>query len=128
VPAVAPERATASEVPPAISTAGRAAAVIGPGPRSEKVDLEVALPCTETAPLLARWVLRTWFANRIEAGRLMDAELMVDELTTNAFLYGRGQITLRAYLDGDGLSVEVDDEGPAFERDPQGKDGEQTEV
>jgi light-regulated signal transduction histidine kinase (bacteriophytochrome) len=48
--------------------------------------------------------------------RLAEAELLVSELASNALRHGRGEVTLRARLDGDRLLVEVVDEGSGFER------------
>ena len=83
---------------------------------SKTIDLEVELPRAKGAPHLARWVMRTWCADRIEADLLADAELGVSELASNAIFHGQGQITLRAWLDENRLLVEVIDEGPGFER------------
>jgi anti-sigma regulatory factor (Ser/Thr protein kinase) len=77
----------------------------------EPVDLEVELPRANVAPLLARWVLSTFIADRIDASMLTRAELLVSELATIALLRGQEQIKLRATLDEDRLLVEVIDDG-----------------
>jgi anti-sigma regulatory factor (Ser/Thr protein kinase) len=86
---------------------------------SDMIDLEVDLPRAKGAPQLARWVMRSWCADRMEADLLADAELAVSELASNAIFHGQGQITLRAWLDEHRLLVEVIDEGPGFERWPR---------
>ena len=83
----------------------------------EKVDLEVELPRANFAPFLARWVLKTFIADRVEAYLLTNAELLVSELANNALLHCRRHITLRASLDEKRLLVEVSDEGDGVERD-----------
>jgi anti-sigma regulatory factor (Ser/Thr protein kinase) len=77
----------------------------------ERVDLEVELPRAACAPYLARWVLRSWCSEHIAGDLLLDAELMVSELGTNALLHGQGRIILRVYLDEDRLLVAVSDQG-----------------
>jgi anti-sigma regulatory factor (Ser/Thr protein kinase) len=84
---------------------------------SDKVDLEVELPRARSASHLARWVMRSWCADRIEPDLLTDAELLVSELAANALLHGQGHIGLRARLDEKRLLVGVVDEGSEFERD-----------
>lgn len=54
--------------------------------------------------------------------QLVDAELLVSELATNAMVHGQGQITLRAHLDDDHLLVELVDDGSGFERELRRKD------
>lgn len=82
-----------------------------------KVDLEVQLSRATVAPRDARRALRTCCADRVGDDLLVDAELLVSELVTNALRHGRGHITLRASLDEDRLLVEVIDEGYGFERE-----------
>jgi len=84
---------------------------------SEKVDLAVELPRAVCAAHLARWAVRSWCADLIEADLLTDAELLVSELTANALVHGQGHIGLRAQLDEKRLLVGVIDEGSEFERD-----------
>jgi anti-sigma regulatory factor (Ser/Thr protein kinase) len=81
-----------------------------------KVDLEVELSRATVAPRDARRALRSWCADRVETDLLVDAELLVSELVTNALRHGQGHIILRASLDDDRLLVEVIDEGSGFER------------
>ncbi|MEA2232052.1 MAG: hypothetical protein QOD83_1868 [Solirubrobacteraceae bacterium] len=84
----------------------------------EKVDLEVELPRANYAPFLARWVLKTFIADRVEAYLLTNAELLVSELANNALLHCRRHITLRASLDEKRLLVAVSDEGSGVDHDP----------
>jgi anti-sigma regulatory factor (Ser/Thr protein kinase) len=83
---------------------------------ADEVELEVKLPCAETAPAVARHTLRRSYADHVDADLLADAELLVSELASNALRHGRGEITLRARLDEDRLVVEVIDGGSGFER------------
>lgn len=53
---------------------------------------------------------------------LVDAELLVSELATNALVHGDGQITLRARLDQHRLLVELIDEGSGFDRSLRRRD------
>lgn len=41
--------------------------------------------------------------------------LVANELLTNAFKYGRGQVSVRFWSSGDGKILEVEDEGPGFD-------------
>lgn len=80
-------------------------------------DLEVQLPRSQTVARVARHALRAWCGERVDDELVLDAELLVSELATNALVHGEGQITLRARLDDDRLRVELMDEGTGFERD-----------
>jgi anti-sigma regulatory factor (Ser/Thr protein kinase) len=62
------------------------------------------LPADSTAPGQGRWHVRELLTDRIEVA---DAELVVTELITNAWRYGRGPITLRAEILEDGIRIEV---------------------
>ena len=53
---------------------------------------------------------------------LIDAELMVSELVSNAVRNGQGPIRLHARFDKDRLLVEVIDHGSGFERKLRGED------
>ena len=79
------------------------------------LDLEVGLPCARVAPRAARWALRTWCADRIEADLLPHAELLVSELANNALMNGHGLIRLRARLTEDRVPVDVVDAGSGFD-------------
>jgi anti-sigma regulatory factor (Ser/Thr protein kinase) len=74
------------------------------------------LPRAASAAATARDSLASWFAADLGTSMLYSAQLVVSELATNAYLHGRGRITLRAELDGDRLLVEVTDEGNGFEQ------------
>jgi anti-sigma regulatory factor (Ser/Thr protein kinase) len=88
--------------------------------REERVPVSprraAELPRAASAAATARDSLASWFAADLDAEMLYSAQLAVSELATNAYLHGRGRITLRADLDRDRLLVEVSDEGSGFER------------
>jgi hypothetical protein len=69
------------------------------------------------APRAARWALRTWCGDRIEAKMLPCAELLVSELANNALCNAHGVITLRARLNDERVLVDIVDEGPEIESD-----------
>jgi len=73
----------------------------------------VALPCSPTAPLLARAAVREvcgqWELPRISD----DAVLVVSELVENAVRHGRSASTLRIELRPHGLRLAVRDDDPA---------------
>lgn len=50
-------------------------------------------------------------ATMLDSRRREDAVLMVSELVSNALLHGTGVIKLRIEVDGDGVRVEVSDQG-----------------
>lgn len=81
---------------------------------SDKLQLEVELPRAAAASSLARTALRDLCADRVDGDLLIDAELLVSELATNALLHGRGNIRLRAAVEADRLWAEVVDEGAGF--------------
>jgi len=78
---------------------------------------EQELPRNHDAPWLARRWLGEWFGAVLEADALHRAKLLTSELVTNAFLHGRGRITLSAEVVDDRLLVEVADEGSGFDRE-----------
>jgi anti-sigma regulatory factor (Ser/Thr protein kinase) len=90
-----------------------------------EVRLRVGLPRTRVAPGHARRALRNLCADHVEADLLVDAELLVSELVTNALRHGAGDISLRARVDDDRLVVEVIDEGSGFEHALRRHDFEQ---
>lgn len=84
---------------------------------TERTDVEVELPRARTAAHVARHALRSWCRERLDGDLLIDAQLLVSELATNALVHGHGQITMRAQLDDARLLVEViDEEGSGFEQ------------
>ena len=91
---------------------------------SGEVRLQVELPRARVAPGDARRVLRNLCANHVEADLLVDAELLVSELVTNAIRHGEGDITLCARVDDDRLVVEVIDQGSGFEYELRRQDFE----
>ncbi len=82
---------------------------------SDRVELEVELPRETAASHIARRALRSACADRVESELLIDAELLVSELATNALLHGRGNIKLRAAIDEQRLWAAVIDEGGGFD-------------
>jgi len=88
----------------------------------DRVELEVQLPRADSASRRARRALRDWCGDHVDADLLTAAEQLVSELATNAYLHGRGEITMCARLDDDRLLVEVIDEGSGFERELRRKD------
>jgi anti-sigma regulatory factor (Ser/Thr protein kinase) len=56
---------------------------------------------------------------------LIDAELLVSELATNALLHGRGNIKLRAAIDEQRLWAAVIDEGAGFDDTRRERSGNQ---
>jgi anti-sigma regulatory factor (Ser/Thr protein kinase) len=89
------------------------------------IHLQVELPRARFAPGDARRALRNLCADHVEEHLLVDAELLVSELVTNAIRHGWGEISLCASVDEDRLLVEVIDEGSGFERDLRRRDYEQ---
>lgn len=84
---------------------------------ADRASLEVELPGAQSAPLTARRALRRWCGARVDDELLIDAELLVSELTTNVLAHRQGKLTLRARLDDDRVLVEIIDDGSGFERD-----------
>jgi anti-sigma regulatory factor (Ser/Thr protein kinase) len=89
------------------------------------MHLQVALPRARFAPGDARRALRNVCADHVEEDLLVDAELLVSELVTNAIRHGRGEISLCARVDEDRLLVEVIDEGSGFEHELRRREFEQ---
>jgi anti-sigma regulatory factor (Ser/Thr protein kinase) len=79
-------------------------------------ELSFDVPRWEHAPGLARTRVREAFAGRIPPRQLEDLLVIVSELSTNALLYGRGDIRVRVQLDGGVVRGEVIDDGKGFER------------
>jgi anti-sigma regulatory factor (Ser/Thr protein kinase) len=82
-----------------------------------EVRLQVELPRARVAPGDARHALRSLCADHVESDLLVDAELLVSELVTNAIRHGKGDISLCARVDDNRLLVEVIDEGCGFEHE-----------
>jgi anti-sigma regulatory factor (Ser/Thr protein kinase) len=91
----------------------------------DEMHLQVALPRARFAPGDARRALRSVCADHVEEDLLVDAELLVSELVTNAIRHGRGEISLCARVDEDRLLVEVIDEGSGFEHELRRREFEQ---
>ncbi len=81
----------------------------------DRIEVEVELPRETAASHVARRALRRACADRVETDLLIDAELLVSELATNALLHGRGNIRLRAAVDDQRLRAAVIDEGAGFD-------------
>lgn len=61
---------------------------------------------------LARHLLGDWLANQpVEANDVEDLPLVVSELCTNAVRAARSEVILRAWVEGDALVIEVEDDG-----------------
>ncbi len=86
----------------------------------DQVQLEVELPREHVAPQVARSVVRSVLADRVEQDLLIDAELLVSELATNALVHDAGDIKLRAGLDEERVWAEIVDEGGGFVRKLRG--------
>ena len=91
----------------------------------DRIHLQVELARDSVAPGDARRALRNLCADHIENDLLVDAELLVSELVTNALRHGRGDISLRARVDEERLRVEIIDAGSGFAYDPRHSDLEQ---
>ena len=72
--------------------------------------LDMTLPRSADAIGIARRLVNE-HTSRLTSRRQRDAELMVSELVTNAFLHGVGTISLRIDVEADVLRIEVADEG-----------------
>jgi anti-sigma regulatory factor (Ser/Thr protein kinase) len=83
----------------------------------DRIHLEVELLRDSVAPGDARRALRNLCADHVEDDLLVDAELLVSELVTNALRHGQGDISLCARVDAERLRVEVIDAGPGFAYD-----------
>jgi PAS domain S-box-containing protein len=77
--------------------------------------IQVNLPRDVNAPAMARRLVSGAFGDWLDEEELQRAKLAVSELTTNAVLHGKGEITLFADMDERRLMVEVVDEGSGFE-------------
>ncbi|MER8001206.1 ATP-binding protein [Streptomyces sp. NPDC095613] len=78
------------------------------------------LPRSETAPRRARQLTAAYLAEecgeRISAGQVADALLVVSELVTNATRHGRGDCRLRLSVADGEVVVEVHDSSPVQPR------------
>ena len=92
---------------------------------SEGIHLQVELPRASFAPGDARRALRNLCGDHVEEDLLVDAELLVSELVTNAIRHGHGEISLYASVDEDRLLVEVVDKGFGFEHTLRQREFEQ---
>jgi anti-sigma regulatory factor (Ser/Thr protein kinase) len=90
-----------------------------------RIHLRVELARDSVAPGDARRALRNLCADHIENDLLVDAELLVSELVTNALRHGQGDISLSARVDEERLHVEVIDAGSGFAYDPRHGDFDQ---
>jgi anti-sigma regulatory factor (Ser/Thr protein kinase) len=83
---------------------------------ADELSLALVVPRAERGPAVARTRVREAFDGRITPRQLEDLLIIVSELSTNALLYGRGEIRLRVQLDGGTVRGEVVDEGGGFQR------------
>ncbi len=79
------------------------------GPPGPLVDVQ--LPRSPTCTELARRRLQEHVVGLLDEQTASDGVLIASELVNNAFVHGRGQITLRAYVIEQRLRIEVADEG-----------------
>ncbi len=79
-------------------------------------ELSFEVPRHESGPGLSRAAVQDTFAGRISERELEDLRVIVSELTTNALLYGAGEIHLHVLLEEGLVTGEVIDEGTGFER------------
>jgi len=86
------------------------------------VAVEVDLAGATSAPQAARSALRSLCADQIHGDLLLDAELLIGELATNALIDGRRRVILIAHLADDHLFVEVIEEVPGVDPDRREKD------
>src|SRR3712207_4673484 len=79
--------------------------------------LALELERGDSAPSVARRLVRDQAEGVVPRHRLADLCLVVSELVTNALNHGSGAIRLELTRDGDRLYGEVTDDGPGFEVD-----------
>ncbi len=77
-------------------------------------ELSVQVPRAEGAAALARNVVRARFRRQLPPDQLADLLVIVSELTTNATLYGAGEIRLRVSVEDGRVFGEVVDQGGGF--------------
>lgn len=92
-----------------VERALEAAAPIATTVRDPLVD--VGLPRSETCTELARRQVHKHVADVLDQQTAGDAALITSELVNNAYVHGRGRITLRIRVVEDRLRIEVSDEG-----------------
>ena len=79
-------------------------------------ELSFEVPRDERGPELSRAAVRDSFRGRISTRELEDLQVIVSELTTNALLYGSGEIHLHALLERGLVHGDVIDEGHGIDR------------
>lgn len=72
---------------------------------------QTRLPRSRTCAATARRFVEQELRQSLTTAALDDARLVVSELVDNAYMHGRGEISLRLARHGDQLRVEVIDEG-----------------
>jgi PAS domain S-box-containing protein len=77
--------------------------------------VQMTLARDADAPRLARRMIERSFGAVLDSEELDRAKLAISELTTNAVLHGKGEVTVFADLDDTRLLVEVIDQGSGFE-------------
>jgi PAS domain S-box-containing protein len=87
----------------------------GGGERVTPGRVQMTLSPDVDAPRLARRMLERAFGEALDDEELDRAKLAISELTTNAIVHGKGELTVFADLDDTRLLVEVVDQGSGFE-------------
>ena len=82
-----------------------------PPPEHAEPLLDVKLPRIQSCAELARRQIQRRVADLLEPRTAADAALIASELVNNAYLHGRGAISLRAFASDGRLRIEVADEG-----------------
>jgi anti-sigma regulatory factor (Ser/Thr protein kinase) len=77
--------------------------------------VQLTLNADADAPGIARRMLERSFGEVLDAEELDRAKLAISELTTNAVVHGKGEVTVFADLNDTRLLVEVVDQGSGFE-------------
>ena len=80
-------------------------------------ELLLSLPRHDSAAGIARQAIQSQLAGDLGRERTGDLALVVSELVTNAVAHGRGAISLRLQVAGDGVHGEVIDDGGGFEQE-----------
>ena len=95
--------------------------------REPAVRHRIELPRGAAAAGAARRFLEATHAPHLSDGAQINAQLIVSELVTNAFMHGEGRIVLCVERSGSTLRIEVVDEGtgaaPTIREQPDGGAG-----
>ncbi len=88
-----------------------------PETRDSAPELAVELPRSTDASVIARTAVHARLERELPSRQLDDLLVIVSELTTNAAIYGVGEIRLRLAVEGTRVYGEVADEGAGFVSD-----------